>query len=102
MTDFWIAVSSARNTWGASPRGKTPAVTGFGAAEYWSNMHFSGSYDQVSKAIKQWMTKETVDYPDTDPARILWVNVSSAERRLQRRAATLSLPLQIIDREFVD
>ena len=91
MTDFWLAVSSARNSWGARPRGNTPELTGFGSAEYWSNMHFTGSFDQVCVAVKQWMTKETTEYPDTDPGRVFMVNVSTADRRLRKRAKELQI-----------
>ena len=93
MTDFWLAVSSARNSWGPGPRGNTPELTSFGSAEYWSNMHFTGSFDQVCLAIKQWMTKETTEYTDTDPGRVFMVDISTADRRLRKRAGEMSIEI---------
>lgn len=95
VTDFWAAITSARNTWGKTPRGKTP-VTSFGPGEYWATMHFAGSFDHVAQQIKVSMAKEGIDYPDSDTARIFWVNASAADRRLRKRAADLQIDLPAV------
>jgi hypothetical protein len=93
-SDFWIAVSASRNTWGSSPRGSWP-LTGFGSGEYWAQMHFNGTLDDVMHEIKKWMLMDEALHPDSDPARIFLCNVSAADRRLRRRAADLGIDVDI-------
>jgi hypothetical protein len=94
--DFWIAIVAARNDWGDGPRGTWP-VTGFGPQEFWSTMHFAGTFDQVIAAIKDWMTGDASEY-GASPARIFMANVSTADRRLRKRAAALGI--QIAGNDF--
>lgn len=94
VSDFWIAVSASRNTWGSSPRGSWP-VTSFGPGEYWAQNHFAGAFDDVVHEIKKWMLMDEVMHSDSDPARIFLCNVSTADRRLQKRAADLGIDLGV-------
>ena len=104
LTDFWIAVASARHTFEGDSR--PFPVSAFGPGEYWSNIHVVGSFDQVMRGIKLWMTRETnknksappyIDH-DADPARISMANVSSATRRLIARANDLGI--EVVRNEF--
>jgi hypothetical protein len=89
--DYWIAIVRYRNTWGGStPRGSIP-VTEVGASEYWSSSHFSGSFAEVSKSIAEEIGNTATAHPDSDPARIFMANVSTADRRLRKRAAALGI-----------
>lgn len=90
--DFWLAVTGSRNTWGASRRGSVP-VTGFGPKEYWAELHFTGSFGEVTGEIAIWIGRDQVQHPDSDPARIILANVSAADRRLRKRAAELGIEL---------
>lgn len=114
LTDFWVAVASARHTWDDdAPRGSFP-VTAFGESEYWSSIRFTGTFDQITEAAKHWMTEETTRYAeasphiddDADPARIFLVNVSAAARRLEGRVNKTSLGeelgIKVVNRQFVD
>ena len=84
--DFWIAMVRCRNTWGEAPRGSWP-VTKFGPKEYWDTAHFSGTYLAVTGSIAQYFQSLQAEQPDADPARIVLANVSTADRRLRKRAA---------------
>lgn len=90
--DFWLAVTGSRNSWGASRRGSVP-VTSFGPGEYWAELHFTGSFGEVTGEIATWIGRDQVQYPDSDPARIIFANVSAADRRLRKRAADLGIDL---------
>lgn len=90
--DFWLAVTASRNTWGASQRGSVP-VTSFGPKEYWAELHFTGSFGEVTGEIATWIGRDQVQHPDSDPARIIFANVSAADRRLRKRAADLGIDL---------
>lgn len=98
LTDFWLAVSSSRNSCDESSRMESIRVTNFGPAEYWSNMHFAGSFSQVIEQVRQWMTRETTEYPDADPSRLFMANVSAADRRLRARAEEIGI--RIVGNEF--
>ncbi len=88
LNDIWIAVVRHRNTWNPStPRGSFP-VTLFGASEYWSSAHFSGAMADVNREIAEYVSSVERDHPDSDPARIILTNVSAADRRLRKRAAS--------------
>jgi len=89
-TDFWLAVTGSRNTWGDLPRGSWP-VTGFGPKEYWAELHFTGSLGEITGEIATWIGRDQVQHPDSDPARIIFANVSAADRRLRKRAADLGI-----------
>jgi hypothetical protein len=91
--DFWLAVTASRNTWGDHPRGSWP-VTGFGPNEYWAELHFTGSFGEVTGEIAIWIGRDQVQHPDSDPARIILANVSAADRRLRKRAAELGIELK--------
>jgi hypothetical protein len=92
-SDHWIAVVRYRNTWGAAtPRGSVP-VTEMGPGEYWSSLHFSGSLGEVTTAITAEISRSAKEHPDSDPARILLANVSTADRRLRKRAAALDIKI---------
>jgi hypothetical protein len=91
LTDCWLAVFSSRHSCDEWGRGKSVPVTSFGASEYWSSMHVVGSFDQVTREIKQAMTDDTLRYPDTDPGRVFMANVSAADRRLRKRASDLGI-----------
>jgi hypothetical protein len=91
-SDFWLAVTASRNTWGDQPRGSWP-VTGFGPTEYWAELHFTGSLGEVTGEIATWIGRDQVQHPDSDPARIILANVSAADRRLRKRAAELGIEL---------
>jgi hypothetical protein len=96
--DYWIAVVRYRNTWGGSTdRGSLP-VTEIGPGEYWSSAHFSGSFAEVSRSIADDIGNTAKDIPDCDPARIFMANVSTADRRLRKRAAELGI--QIAGNDF--
>ena len=89
--DFWIAVVRHRNTWNPStPRGSFP-VTLFGASEYWSSAHFSGTLADINREIAEYVSTTERDHPDSDPARIVLTNASAADRRLRKRAAALGI-----------
>lgn len=91
--DFWISIVGARNTWGSNePRGSFE-VTGFGDGEFWSTSHFHGSFDQITAEIKSQMTRDGIEYPDTDYSRIFMANVSAADRRLRERAKLLEIAI---------
>lgn len=90
--DFWFAVTASRNTWGSAPRGMWP-VTSFGPKEYWAEMHYSGSLGTIMGEISESVGRDQVQYPDSDPARIVMCNVSAADRRLRKRAAELGIEL---------
>ncbi len=96
-SDFWIAVLSARNTWGSAPRGTWP-VAGFGKAEFWADNHFTGTLGSVAGEMSEWIGRDKFQYPDSDPARIFMCNVSAADRRLRKRAAEMNIT--IVDDEF--
>ena len=97
--DYWIAIVRYRNTWGGSTdRGSLP-VTDIGSGEYWSSAHFSGSFAEVSKSIADDIGTTARDDPDSNPARIFMANVSTADRRLRKRA--ISLGIQIAGNDFV-
>jgi len=106
ITDFWIAIASARHD---LEEGERPfAITAIGGDEYWSNIHVSGSFDQVTQGIKQWIVRETNEYtpepPHTerdrvDAGRVFLVNVSTAARRLIGRAQAMGI--KIVENEFV-
>lgn len=99
-SDLWIGVVSNRNTGSVGHRYIYPA-TSFGGDEYWSSAHVAGSFDEVGAKLKDLIATEAELYPDSDPARILLVNVSAADRRLARRINALTdLHLTVIDREF--
>lgn len=95
--DFWMAVVASRNTWGKSPRGSWP-VTGFGPKEYWAELHFTGSLGAITGEISEWIGRDQANHPDSDPARIVMANVSTADRRLRKRAAELGIA--IVGNEF--
>ena len=97
LSDFWIGVARARNTWGAAPRGAFP-VTGFGEGEYWSGVHFFGTLDRVVAEMRYWQQHDENEHPDSDPAAIFLSNVSAADRRLRKRAADLGI--KIDENEF--
>lgn len=90
--DFWLAVVGSRNTWGSAPRGTWPE-TGFGPKEYWAEMHYTGSLGEVMGEISAMIGRDQVQYPDSDPARIIMCNVSAAQRRLRKRAVETSIKL---------
>ncbi|TFV75843.1 hypothetical protein E4K64_14755 [Bradyrhizobium frederickii] len=92
LVDFWFAVAASRNTWGSAPRGMWP-VTGFGAREYWAEMHYTGSLVVIMEEITQSIGRDQAHYPDSDPARIVMCNISAADRRLRKRAAELVIEL---------
>jgi hypothetical protein len=96
--DFWVAILSSRNTWGNEPRGTFP-VTSFGPTEYWAEMHFSGPLSGVTADISEWISRDRVSYPDSDPARIVMVNISTADRRLRERASQMGF--EIVGNQFV-
>jgi len=89
-SDRWIAMVRWRNTWGAAPRGSFP-VTLFGPNEYWSTAHFAGSLQSVQADIAEAIDSYSDDITESDAARILMANVSAADRRLRKRAATLGV-----------
>jgi hypothetical protein len=64
-------------------------VTTFGALEYWSSAHFSGGLSDINRDITDYISRDKRDHPDSDPARIILTNVSVADRRLRKRAASL-------------
>ena len=84
-SDFWLAVTSTRNTWGNEPPGSWP-ITGFGPKEYWAEMHYVGSLGAIMGDILLSFGQDQVSYPNSDPARIVMTNVSAAYRRLRKRA----------------
>lgn len=88
--DFWVAVTGARNSWGDDARGSL-SVTGFGVSEFWTTMHFHGTFDQVTAQIKSQILRDGIDYSDSDFARLFMANVSAADRRLQKRIGDLGL-----------
>lgn len=88
--DFWIGVTGTRNTWGDSERGSVP-VTSFGPSEFWSTMHFHGSFGDVTGQVKAQMERDSAEYPHSDFARLFMANVSAADRRLQKRIGDLGL-----------
>ncbi len=90
--DFWMAVAASRNTWGTEPRGIWP-ITGFGPKEYWAELHFTGALGAITSEISEWIGRDRVQHPDSDPARIIMCNVSAADRRLRKRAADLGLKI---------
>lgn len=92
-SDFWLAVCSCRNTWGKTPRGSWP-VTAFGQKEYWSEMHYTGTLGKISGEIAESVGRDQAMHPDSDPARIIMANVSSADRRLRKRAAELGIAIE--------
>jgi hypothetical protein len=89
--DFWIAVAAARNDWGDGDRGKTH-VTSFGPNEFWSTMHFAGAFENVAGDINGWMMVDAREY-GAMPARIIMANVSTADRRLRKRADDLGIKI---------
>ncbi|MBN8976329.1 MAG: hypothetical protein J0I08_07615 [Rhizobiales bacterium] len=95
--DFWMAVVASRNTWGKEPRGSWP-VTGFGPKEYWAELHFSGSLGAIAGEISEWIGRDQINHPDSDPARIVMANVSAADRRLRKRATELGI--KVVGNEF--
>jgi len=90
--DFWIAIVRNRNTWPGGSRGSIK-VTGFGQREFWSSSHCSGTFAEVTNTISGWIERDKVDFPDIDPARIFMANVSTADRRLRKRAADMGIEL---------
>ncbi len=82
--DFWVAIVGARNTWGSEQRGSVP-VTTFGPGEFWSTAHFHGTFEQMTNAIKDFIARDGIDYPESDFARVFMTNVSAADRRLSKR-----------------
>jgi hypothetical protein len=95
--DFWTGIACNRNTWGAAPRGSWK-VTHFGPSEYWSSAHFAGTLEAVTREIREYIEREEIEHPDTDPTRIFLTNVSAADRRLRRRAAKFGIA--VVGNEF--
>lgn len=92
--DFWIAVVRHRNTWNPStPRGSFP-VTLFGEQEYWSSAHFSGRLSDINRDISDYVSRVQHDHPASDASRIVITNISTADRRLRQRAASLGIDLE--------
>lgn len=89
--DFWVAIVGSRNEWGKEPRGAWPVGT-FGPAEFWSTMHFAGSFHYIASEIATWMRADAREYGSV-PARIFMANVSTADRRLRKRAADLGIKI---------
>jgi len=96
--DHWIAIVRYRNTWGGSTDRSSLPVTETGPGEYWSSAHFSGSFAEVSKLIADDIGNTAKNDPDSDPARIFMANVSTADRRLRKRAAALGI--QVAGNDF--
>jgi len=90
LSDFWVGVARARNSWGKEPRGAYPA-TSFGPSEYWSGAHFFGSLDRVFGELRYWQQHDEDAHPDSDSAAIFLSNISAADRRLRKRAAELGI-----------
>lgn len=92
--DLWMAIVGARNTWGGDePRRGSIEVTNFGPTEFWSTAHYKGSFAFVTDSILERMTRESLDYPDADVARVFMANVSAADRRLRKRAAEFGIEI---------
>lgn len=83
--DFWAAMSTIRSTASGDtvPRA---ALTSFGSSEYWSSLHFHGTFDEVTSGLKSQMIRDAAIYPEADFARVFMTNVSAADRRLRERA----------------
>jgi hypothetical protein len=93
LTDFWAAIVGARNTLKTKGVRGSIEITGFGEEEFWSTSHFHGSFDQIVSGIKDMMTQDGFEYPDTDFSRVFMANVSAADRRLRQRARDLGIPV---------
>lgn len=91
LHDFWAAIVAARATW-TGPRGDGWHTT-FGPDECWHTMHFTGTFKTVTAEIESWMLYDEKEWPDSDPARIFFVNVSAADRRLRTRAKAFNIAL---------
>ena len=92
-SDQWIAIVRNRNPWPAGEsRGSWP-VTDFGDAEFWSSAHFAGSLQSVTDSISQMVASDRDDRASSEPARIFMTNVSTADRHLRKRAASLGIAL---------
>lgn len=90
--DFWFAVLGARNSMSNEHLGSLPA-SGLSPKEYWSEAHFTGSFGAVAGAISEAIGRDQVLYRESNPARILMANVSTAARRLRMRLAALGIEL---------
>lgn len=97
--DFWLGALKSRNTYAGANRPHMIASE-MNDAEISSAAHAAGPYAVVTAELHRQIVLDSELYPDADAARIVFVNVSAADRRLRTRAEALGV--HIVDGEFAD